>query len=164
MPDRIITRPRTGGRDPTRPCRGSRPRSEIAASAHDSGYGLAAAGVRLDIDARCQTPELLTGHGHVLVEIARHPESRVKDISEVAGLTERTTAAIIADLEAAGYLNRTRVGRRTRYQVNLDLPFRHQGQDGHLVGPFLDLLAAESHRRRPREDRKREVNKDVPKT
>ena len=89
---------------------------------------------------------LLTGHGHVLVEIARHPESRVKDISDVAGLTERTTAAIIADLETAGYLSRTRIGRRTHYQVNLDLPFRHQGQEGHLVGPLLDLLAAKPHR------------------
>ena len=95
---------------------------------------------------------LLTGHGHVLVEIARHPESRVKDISEVAGLTERTTAAIIADLETAGYLHRTRVGRRTRYRVNPDLPFRHQGQEGHLVGPFLALLATEPHQHRPREE------------
>lgn len=84
---------------------------------------------------------LLTGHGHVLVEIARNPEARVREIGENAGLTERTTAAIIADLEAAGYLSRERVGRRTHYQVHLDVPFRHQGQDGHLVGPFLELLA-----------------------
>ena len=44
---------------------------------------------------------LLTGHGHVLVEIARNPGARIRDISVVAGLTERTVQAIVADLEAA---------------------------------------------------------------
>jgi DNA-binding IclR family transcriptional regulator len=86
---------------------------------------------------------LLTGHGHVLVEIARHPDARIREISAAAGITERATAAIVADLEAAGYLSRTKVGRRTHYTVHLDAPFRHQGQDGHLVGPFLELLAAQ---------------------
>ena len=37
---------------------------------------------------------LLTGHGHVLVEIARNPRSRIRDISAAAGLTERTVQAI----------------------------------------------------------------------
>jgi hypothetical protein len=42
---------------------------------------------------------LLTGHGHVLVEIARNPEARIRDISPVVGLTERTVQAIVADLD-----------------------------------------------------------------
>jgi hypothetical protein len=85
---------------------------------------------------------LLTGHGHVLVEIARKPDARIRDISPVVGLTERTVQAIVADLEAAGYLTRTRVGRRTRYTVNPDRPFRHRAQDGLRVGPLLDQLTA----------------------
>ena len=85
---------------------------------------------------------LLTGHGHVLVEIARNPGARIRDISAVAGLTERTVQAIVADLEAAGYLTRTRTGRRTRYTVNHDSVFRHPAQDGHRIGPFLTLLAS----------------------
>jgi DNA-binding MarR family transcriptional regulator len=85
---------------------------------------------------------LLTGHGHVLVEIARHPEARIRDIGIVVGLTERTVQLIVADLEGAGYLTRTRTGRRTRYTVNSGSLFRHPAQDGHRVGPFLDLLAA----------------------
>jgi DNA-binding IclR family transcriptional regulator len=84
---------------------------------------------------------LLTGHGHVLVEIARNPEARIRDISSAAGITERTAQAIVADLEAAGYLTRTRVGRRTRYTVNPDSLFRHSAQEGLRIGPFLDLLA-----------------------
>ena len=83
---------------------------------------------------------LLTGHGHVLVEIARNPDARIRDISPIVGLTERTVQAIVADLEAAGYLTRTRIGRRTRYTVNADSPFRHSAQEGLRVGPFLDQL------------------------
>jgi hypothetical protein len=85
---------------------------------------------------------LLTGHGHVLVEIARNPEARIRDISAAAGLTERSVQAIVADLEDAGYLTRTRIGRRTVYTVNPDSLFRHSAQEGLRVGPFLDLLAS----------------------
>ena len=85
---------------------------------------------------------LLTGHGHVLVEIARNPGARIRDISAVVGLTGRTVQAIVADLDAAGYLTRTRTGRRTRYTINRDSVFRHPAQDGHRIGPFLSLLAA----------------------
>ena len=85
---------------------------------------------------------LLTGHGHVLVEIARNPEARIRDISAAAGITERTVQAIVADLEAAGHLTRSRTGRRTRYTVNPDSQFRHSAQKGLRVGPLLDLLTA----------------------
>ncbi len=85
---------------------------------------------------------LLTGHGHVLVEIARNPQARMRDISIIVGLTERTVQAIVADLEAAGYLTRGRIGRRNQYTVNTDSWFRHSAQEGLRVGPFLDLLAA----------------------
>jgi hypothetical protein len=85
---------------------------------------------------------LLTGHGHVLVEIARNPRARIRDIAPVVGLTERTVQAIVTDLEAAGYLTRNRTGRRTRYTVHPDSLFRHTAQEGHRVGPFLALLAA----------------------
>jgi MarR family protein len=88
---------------------------------------------------------LLTGHGHVLVEIARNPQARIRDIAAAAGITERTAQAIVADLEAAGYITRTRIGRRTRYTVNPDSPFRHHAQEGLRVGPFLDQLAELAH-------------------
>ena len=92
---------------------------------------------------------LLTGHGHVLVEIARNPDARIRDIAAAAGLTERAVQAIVADLEAAGYLTRTRTGRRTLYSVNPDMFFRHPAQEGLRVGPFLALLAAAGDARNP---------------
>jgi len=95
-----------------------------------------------DPDQSSGTWTLLTGHGHVLVEIARNPKARIRDISPVVGLTDRTVQAIVADLEAGGYLTRTRIGRRVIYTVNRDSLFRHSAQEGLRVGPFLDLLAA----------------------
>lgn len=89
---------------------------------------------------------LLTGHGHVLVEVARTPRARIRDIAAAAGITERAAQHIIADLAAAGYLTRARDGRRSVYTVHLDRPFRHPAQDGHSVGPFLTLLASPGDR------------------
>jgi MarR family protein len=93
-------------------------------------------------DERGGSWTLLTGHGHVLVEIARNPQARVRDIAAAAGITERTAQAIVADLEEAGYITRTRTGRRTRYSVNPDSSFRHPAQEGLQIGPFLAVLAA----------------------
>ena len=95
---------------------------------------------------------LLTGHGRVLVEIARNPEARVRDISPVVGLTERSVQAIVADLEAEGYLTRTRTGRRVVYTVNRDSLFRHSAQEGHRIGSLLDLLAADGTEATPGPD------------
>lgn len=84
---------------------------------------------------------LLTAHGRALVAIAQDPNARMRDLAEVIGVTERTVQAIVGDLEAAGYVAHTRVGRRNQYTVDLDRPFRHPAQDGHLVGPLLELLS-----------------------
>ena len=65
---------------------------------------------------------LLTGHGHVLVEIARNARARIRDIAAAAGIAERTAQAIVPDLEAAGYPTRTRAGRHTVYTVPPEPP------------------------------------------
>jgi MarR family protein len=103
-------------------------------------------------DKRGGSWTLLTGHGHVLVEIARNPTARIRDISAAADITERTAQAIVSDLEAAGYITRTRTGRRTRYFVNRDHLFRHTAQEGLRVGPFLDLLTADGNPTHPGPD------------
>jgi DNA-binding MarR family transcriptional regulator len=84
---------------------------------------------------------LLTAHGRTLMAITQDPDARMRDLAEVVGVTARTIQAIVADLETAGYVARTRVGRRNRYTVHLHQPFRHSAQDGHQVGPLLELLS-----------------------
>jgi DNA-binding transcriptional ArsR family regulator len=61
---------------------------------------------------------LLTNHGHVLACIAADPDVRLRDIAEAVGITERTAAQIVTDLEVAGYLTKRRVGRRNRYELD----------------------------------------------
>ncbi len=51
----------------------------------------------------------LTNHAHVLLAIARNPTARLRDVATEVGVTERAAQAIVADLEAGGYLHRTRV-------------------------------------------------------
>jgi len=63
-------------------------------------------------------PSLITNHGRVLAHVAANPETRLRDIAETVGITERTAAQIVGDLERSGYLARTRVGRRNRYRVD----------------------------------------------
>ncbi|HJV97615.1 MAG TPA: MarR family winged helix-turn-helix transcriptional regulator [Arthrobacter sp.] len=84
----------------------------------------------------------LTNHGHVLLAVATNPDARVKDIAEKVGITPRSTLQILKDLEAGGYLHRSRDGRRTRYAIEPHQHFRHPATatreiDG-LIGLFAD--------------------------
>ncbi|MCG3039026.1 helix-turn-helix transcriptional regulator [Streptomyces fenghuangensis] len=88
----------------------------------------------------------LTNHARVLLHIARDPEVRLRDVAASIGITERATQAIVADLEAAGYLSRTRVGRRNRYTVDPTVSLRHPSEADHPVGDLLDTFL---HREAP---------------
>jgi len=63
----------------------------------------------------------LTNHAHVLLAIAAEPQIRIRDIAVQVGITERAAHRIVADLEGAGYLKVTKVGRRNEYSVLRDL-------------------------------------------
>ena len=82
----------------------------------------------------------LTNHARVLICIARTPEARVRDIANEIGITERATQMIISDLEEAGYLTRTRIGRRNAYHVNPDRPFRHPAEADHAVHDLITVF------------------------
>ena len=91
----------------------------------------------------------LTNHAHVLLLISRDPDIRVRELAERVGITERAAHRIVADLAEAGYLSRTRVGRRNRYQVHPELPLRHPIERAHEVGELLDVLASPTAPSRP---------------
>jgi DNA-binding Lrp family transcriptional regulator len=84
----------------------------------------------------------VTNHAHVLECIASHPAARLRDIASTVGVTERTVAAIVSDLEEAGYLTKTRVGRNNRYEVHDELPLRHPQHRHHTVGELIRFLEA----------------------
>jgi DNA-binding Lrp family transcriptional regulator len=89
----------------------------------------------------------LTNHAHVLNCVAGDPDIRLRDIAERVGITERAAQAIVADLVEDGYLTRTRVGRRNRYEVHGDQPLRHPIERDHEVGELLTVLGFMKKRR-----------------
>ncbi|WP_341718708.1 helix-turn-helix domain-containing protein [Micromonospora sp. FIMYZ51] len=82
----------------------------------------------------------LTNHAHVLLAIARNPTARLREVAVEVGVTERAAQAIVADLEAGGYLRRTRVGRRNEYTINPAGRFRHPAEADRQVGDLLALF------------------------
>ncbi|MFE2167338.1 helix-turn-helix transcriptional regulator [Streptomyces sp. NPDC059447] len=84
----------------------------------------------------------LTNHARVLIAIARDPGVRLRDIATGCGLTERTVQTIVTDLEADGYLTRTRDGRRNRYVIASGARFRHPAEAGLEIAGLLAYLAA----------------------
>lgn len=82
----------------------------------------------------------LTNHALVLSFLAKHPRITALEIALEIGITERATRKIIADLDAAGYIDKEREGRRVRYWINPDMPMRHEAQRDIAVGDFLQVL------------------------
>ena len=84
----------------------------------------------------------LTNHALALVCIQRTPDSRMRDIAECLGVTERAAHRIVSDLCAAGYVEKKRVGARNRYTVRLDGGLRHPLVADQPVRELVERLAA----------------------
>ena len=82
-------------------------------------------------------------HALVLVRIAREPESRLRDLAEHVGVTERAVQSLVADLVKHEYLAIVKNGRRNRYRVNLRR-ILHDPLAGRMtVRRFLETLVGE---------------------
>lgn len=90
----------------------------------------------------------LSNHGHVLVCLTRDPDARLRDVADQVGITERAVQQIVQALVEEGYLVKTKVGRRNRYQVVRSAHFRHRVEQHLTVGAFLDLVTGAGRRSR----------------
>lgn len=90
----------------------------------------------------------LTNHGRALLCIARDPEVRLREIAMTLAISERRTYAIVTDLTDAGYLVKSKEGRRNRYEIQTHLPLPEFTGRDQAIGAVLDLLAAPQERRR----------------
>ena len=82
----------------------------------------------------------VTNHARVLACIAADPNTRLRDIAKTVGITERTAAQIVSDLEHAGYLSRSRDGRRNQYTVGAIATPRHPRLKGLAANQLIALL------------------------
>ncbi|MGH2784898.1 MAG: helix-turn-helix transcriptional regulator [Actinomycetota bacterium] len=83
----------------------------------------------------------VTNHFLVLLCIAEDPGIRMSDVAKRIGVTERAVQGIVGDLEEAGYLKRSRVGRRNHYEIHSDMPLRHLQTQHRQLGDLLGLIA-----------------------
>ena len=83
----------------------------------------------------------LTNHTHILVCLVRDPMTTVRNLSFQIGITERSVQRILAELEEAGVVTRSKEGRRNRYDVNLDFRLRHPLESEHTVGELLKSVS-----------------------
>jgi len=82
----------------------------------------------------------LTNHTHILVCLARDPTLTVRNLALRVGITERSVQRILADLETAGVIQKSREGRRNRYDVNDDFQLRHPLESHHTLKELLGVL------------------------
>ena len=82
----------------------------------------------------------LTNHAHVLICAHEDHSIRTCDMAVRVGITERAVQRIISDLCEAGYLTRTREGRRNRYTVHSEKPLRHRVEAHCLLSGLLKTV------------------------
>tara|TARA_B100001989_G_scaffold210833_1_gene160176 strand:+ start:595 stop:990 length:396 start_codon:yes stop_codon:yes gene_type:complete len=89
---------------------------------------------------RPRTWTFLTNHAHVLLCLAQGESLTARELSQLIGITERAVQAIVADLIADGYLDKSKEGRRNRYTVNPSGRLRHPLESAHTVGELIEAL------------------------
>ena len=97
--------------------------------------------------AREQAPwTFLSNHAHVLICLADDPELRMRDVAARVGITERAVQRIVTELEEAGYLERSKEGRRNRYRVTASRPLRHPIERHCATDALLELILGKAKR------------------
>ena len=76
-------------------------------------------------------------YAHVLICLAENPRSRLRDVADKVGVTERTAMRLINRLETAGVVERIRQGRRNFYQIDTKEPLLHPIEAGCSVETLL---------------------------
>lgn len=91
----------------------------------------------------------LTNHAKVLLCIAGDPAIRLREIGESVGITERAAHRIVDELSRAGYLSRSRDGRRNRYAINSHLPVPDSLPRAQRLSDLLAILSGRHPDREP---------------
>lgn len=82
----------------------------------------------------------LSNHAHVVFCLAEDPGIVLREVAQRVGITERAVQRIVADLDAAGYLTRERVGRSNVYRVHGQKPLRHPIESHRTVADLIALV------------------------
>lgn len=83
----------------------------------------------------------LTNHFHVIVSLSREPYSRIRDLAEEVGITQRAVQRILAELIDDKVLKVRKEGRRNHYTINRRKRLRHSLENKHTIGALLEILS-----------------------
>jgi hypothetical protein len=82
----------------------------------------------------------LTNYAHVMLLIAANPETRMRDLAERVGITERAIHRIVDDLAGAGYIRIFKLGRRNHYEVQTQMRLRHPAEAHRCIGDLIKFV------------------------
>jgi DNA-binding MarR family transcriptional regulator len=84
----------------------------------------------------------LSHHAHVLIVLAHNSDETIDNVAASAGITARSVTSILGDLIEAGYITKTKVGRRNHYVINTGGPLRHPTSAHKTVGDLIHALGS----------------------
>jgi len=81
-----------------------------------------------------------SNNAHVLVCLTHTPQPTTREIAVQVGITERAVQRIVKKLVEAGVLKVEKIGRRNRYDLDLDQRLRHPLESHKTIGEFIRLI------------------------
>ena len=72
----------------------------------------------------------MTNHALVLMHVANHPRSTLREIALAVGITERASLSILRAMEEDAIISRKKEGRRNKYWVDFRALLEHP------LGPY----------------------------
>ena len=82
----------------------------------------------------------------MLIHIANHPRSTLREIAAASGITERAALTILRMLETDAIVSRQKEGRRNHYQVDFAALIEHQKQSPYTLGVLAGNFMAMAER------------------
>jgi DNA-binding MarR family transcriptional regulator len=89
---------------------------------------------------------LLSNHALVLLHVAEHPRSTLREIAASVGVTDRAALSILRSIEEDGIIARRREGRQNVYSVDLEALLAHRSYGRFTISQIAALLLALSGR------------------
>ena len=82
----------------------------------------------------------LTNHALVLIHVANHPRSTLREIAAEVGITERAALSILRLMEEDALITRQKEGRRNRYFVDFNALLEHQLPGPYSVAELVEVI------------------------
>jgi DNA-binding transcriptional ArsR family regulator len=82
----------------------------------------------------------LTNHSHVLLLLSCDSSLVLREVARHIGITERAVQRILADLEAGGFIEREKIGRKNHYRILKRRRLRHPLESHRTIGDLIALI------------------------